>query len=377
MSSSKSPTARACAIVLVSLTFACGQDPYQDLKNENVGLGAADPVNFPPANLGTDGNRMQPGSGTFTEIPAFAAGQQIGYFAYPVNTAMGRDPLRVLEDGKPYAPVATPTAYAFDATDTVPVPDKNKCSVPAGYKPDKRLDPLPGWYSRQNNIFTDLPKATYNPGVAAATTYVPVVAEARVNSTGRVCQDLKSEKGLSNARAGKLPKPGTNYLAWLIIDPAASVFAFDDQEQSPTTSIVLQKWGWYNRYLVAYLDGGYIPTVPVDVNVGTMAAPVMVQAIRMVPQKLYVPRGMVLVMDDATMMLVPTPAKRGDGYDVLSAARGTEGYSPICEVVTYATPMPVAVDMLPKDVATIEGDMTLVPTFMPGTPRYVYCLQVR
>jgi len=383
MSGPKSRTGRARAIVLVSLTFACGQDPYQDLKSENVGLGAVDPVNFPAANLGVDGNRMQPGSGVFSELHAFVAGADVGYFAYPVNTAMGRDPLRVKDNGKPYAPVPTPTAYAFDATNDVPVPDKNKCGPPAGYKPDKRLDPLPGWYSRQNNVFTDLPKATYNPGVAAATTYVPVVAEARASSGGHVCQDIKSEKGLSTARGGKLPALTGQYLAWLIIDPAASVFAFDDPDQTPATSIVVQKWGWYNRYLLAYLDGGYIPVEDVEINVGTMAMPQMQPVTRMVPQKLYVPRGMVTVTDPMTMMPMAVPARRGDGYDVLTAARGMPGYSPICEVWTYALPMampmapPPSVEMLPKDAAAIEGDMTLMPTLMPGTPRFVYCLQVR
>src|SRR5205085_839035 len=116
-----------------------------------------------------------------------------------------RDPLRVKDSGKPYPYVATPTVYAFDATADVPVPEKGKCGAPAGYKPDKRLDPAPGWYTRQNNIFTGLPTATYNPGVATATTYVPVVAEAKLSSGGRVCQDLKSDKGISNARGGKLP----------------------------------------------------------------------------------------------------------------------------------------------------------------------------
>jgi hypothetical protein len=377
MSSPNIPTGRARALALLVLAIGCGQDPYQDLKDETVGLGAVDPVTFPAANLGDSGNRMQPGSGTFLETAAFAGGQPVGYFAYPVNTAAGRDPLRVLDNGKPYPPVSTPTAYAFDAADDAPVPATNKCSPPAGYHPDPRLDPLPGWYMRQGNIFTDLPKATYNPGVAAATTYVPVVAEARLSSAGRVCQELKSEKAVSSARAGKLPKPAGNYLAWLIIDPAASVFAFDDMEQSPKTSIVLQKWGWYNRYLVAYLDGGYVPVMAVDINVGTMDMPQMQPVTRMVPQKLYVPRGMVLV-PDAMMMPVPTPAKRGDGYDVLSFRRGTAGYSPLCEVVTYAAPMPpVAVDMLPKDAAAIEKDPILMPTFMPGSPRYVYCLQVR
>jgi len=108
----------------------------------------------------------------------------------------------------------------------------------------------------------------------------------------------------------------------------------------------------------------------------------VVPVVRMVPQKLYVPRGMVTVMD-AMMMPMAVPARRGDGYDVLTAARGMPGYSPICEVVTYtiptAVPMapPPSVDTLPKDAAVIENDMALKATFMSGTPRYVYCLQVR
>src|SRR6185436_13282918 len=124
-----------------------------------------------------------------------------------------RDPLRLIENGKPYAAVPTPTAYAFDATDEAPVPAKNRCSPPAGYKPDKRLDPIEGWYERQGNVFTDLPKATYNPGVASSSTYVSLVAEARVSSNGRVCQEFKSEKGISiSCAGGKLsaigPVPG-------------------------------------------------------------------------------------------------------------------------------------------------------------------------
>jgi hypothetical protein len=374
MSSPQSPAGGARALLLVGWIVGCGQDPYQDLKNETVGLGAVDPVTFPAENLGDQGNRMQPGSGVFTETPAFVGGQPVGYFAYPVKTAPGRDPLRVLDNGKPYPPVATPTAYAFDAADQAPIPAQNKCSPPPGYKPDRRLDPITGWYKMQGNIFTDLPKATYTPGVASASTYVPVVAEARVSSGGHTCQELKSEKGLSTARGGKLPKPTGNYLAWLIIDPAASVFAFDDPDQTPATSIVLQKWGWYNRYLVAYLDGGYIPAPTVEINVGTVDMPQMQPVTRMVPQRLYYPRQ-ISVIDPMTMMPMAVPGKRGDGYDVLAARRGAEGYSPICEVVTYATPMPLPVEMLPKDAAAI--DPAFMATFMPGTPRYVYCLQVR
>jgi hypothetical protein len=360
----------AAAVWLSSVTISCDVNPYQSLKDETVGLGAVDPVNFPPDNLGADGNRMQPGSGSFTEIAAFAGGADVGYFAFPVKTSATRDPLRVLDAGKPYPGVSTPTAYVFDATDTTPIPDKNRCTPPDGYDPtdpgNARRDPTQTWYLQQNNIFTDLPKASYTPGVDAASSYVPVVQEARISSKGRTCQELKSEKLLSDQLSGKPPKPGTNYLAWLIIDPAAAVYGADGM---PASGVGLQKWGWFNRYLLAYLDGGYIPTADAMVSGGTMDMPTMKVVKRMVTQKLYVP---LQVLDKDTMM--PADGAPGQGYDVLAAKRGADGYSPVCEVVTYDTKMPLAPGDLPKDAAVIE--MMFGPT-KPATPHYIYCLQVR
>jgi hypothetical protein len=344
-------------------------DPYGPLRDESEGLGAVDPVTFPAENLGTDGNRMMPGNGSFVEIPAVVNGEAVGYFAYPVKTPRTRDPLRLLEDGKPYAPVATPTAYAFDVADGVAVPDVNKCSPPDGYQPDKRLDPVPGFYMRQGAVFTALPAATYTAGALPASTYVPVVAEATASSGGKVCQSLKSEKGITTV-FGKAPQRTGNYLAWLIIDPAAAVYPIDDpMMESP--GIATQKWGWYNRYLLAYLDGGYIPTAESMITEGPMDAPVMKTVLRMVPQKLYYPRTPVLIDD------MPTPVTPGMGLDVLSAKRGTDGYSPICEVWSYSAGMaPVPPEMLPTSAMAIEAAAaTTMP--MPATPRFIYCLQVR
>jgi len=373
------------ALLLLSLAVACGEDPYAGLKAENVGLGPIDPVTVPAENLGTDGNRIQQGAGTFTEIPAMVAGEVVGYFAYPMKTPATRDPLRLLDDGRPYA--TTPTAYAFDATDEAPIPDANKCQPPAGYRPNKRLDPAPGWYNHQHNIFTDLPRATYNPGVASASTYIPVVAEARTSSSGRVCQDLKSEKGLSTALGGKLPKPSGRFLAWLIIDPGAAVFSFDDAEQDPKNSILLQEWGWYNRYFIAYLDGGLIPVADAQVPISAMD-PTLKTVTRMVPQKLYFPRGPIAVPapnpDPMAPQTMTVMGRIGAGFDVLTAKRGADGYSPICEVWSYLpapappppmTAPPFPVENLPKDAAAIEM-MFPAPNLTPGMPRYVFCLQV-
>src|SRR5581483_9683474 len=78
--------ATAAVMWLSSAMIGCDAKPYDYLKDETLGLGAVDPVNFPADNLGDSGNRMQPGAGSFTEIGAYVGGDQIGYFAYPVNT---------------------------------------------------------------------------------------------------------------------------------------------------------------------------------------------------------------------------------------------------------------------------------------------------
>src|SRR5687768_15719193 len=108
-------------------------DPYDEFKDESISLGAVDPANFPPANLGAGGNRMRPGQGTFEEQAAWLAGQRVGYFRYamPANVqVMG---------GLPVAAASLPAAYVFDASEAQPVPDKNPCSPPPGWRPEPRL----------------------------------------------------------------------------------------------------------------------------------------------------------------------------------------------------------------------------------------------
>jgi hypothetical protein len=364
---------RALAVATLPLLGACDVDPYQPFKDEHLELGSVDPINFPPENLGDDGDRTKAGSGSFTEIPAAAAGAGIGYFLYPVNTPAGRDPLLLVAAGK--ANPAVPTVYAFDPTGPKPVQSKNACTQPprpAGGSPlndPKRIDPLADFYRQQGNIFTALPTASYMPGVLASSTYVPVVAEAPVSSKGQTCQQLKSEKGLT-AALGKTPKRDGKYLAWLIIDPAAPVYSSIDDPMMEKAGLGTQKWGWFNRYLLAYLDGGYIPTDPPDADPAA-------KDVKMVAQKLYYPASPVTVHDnssgmDMTMTVMP---QIGQGFDVLSAKRGDAGYSPICEVWTYDAKATLDADMLPGDAATIEK--TYAGALAAGDPPYVYCLQVR
>jgi hypothetical protein len=366
------------ATLALGLSAACDRvsslapDPYENLKDETVGLGAIDPIAYPPANLGQGGDRTKPGIGAFSENAAFVAGQAVGYFSYPMATAAARDQLRLAENGAQYADVVTPSAYVFDATPAAPVPDKNDCNAPAGYDPTspRNLHDDTVRRDEQGNIFTALPVGSYNPGVASATKYIPIVAEAPLSSAGRPCQLLKSEKALSD-RMATLPARSGRYLAWLMIDPAAAVYPKEDPMGDMDPGISLQRWGWYKRYLVAYLDGGYVPTVEADIMEGPAGMQVAKKVVRVVPQRLYLPRTPVLT--DAAM----APAQLGAGYDVLAAKRGSDGYSPLCEVVTYDGHMPLPPEMLPTDAKTIEA---MNGPIMPATaplPHYVFCLQVR
>jgi hypothetical protein len=350
-----------CAVLACS-SLAAGCDPYLRFAKDDDSLGPVDPVNFPPGNLGAMGNRMRPGVGSFVETAAFVGGSQVGYFAYamPAPSPASADLLRLIEEGKPYASaLATPTAYLFDSG----------CTPPGGYAYDPKRDEVR--YDGQGNVFTALPSATYTAGVAVTSRYVPIVAEAPARAQGLPCQKVKSEDALAAQLGGMLPPRDGKYRAWLIIDPAAGVYPRDDPKGAMMVpqGLGMQSWGWYKRYLLAYLDGGPIPTMEADVNDGTMAMPQMKHVVRMVTQKLYYPRSMVMGATTAAA------GARGAGYDVLQARRQDPGYSPVCEVITYDAGMPLAPADLPKDAAAIETSFGT--TFMPGANRYVFCLQVR
>jgi hypothetical protein len=361
---------------------ACDPDPYGDFNDPSAGLGPYDPVSFPPANLGTGGDRKRPGFGRFNEIPAFVAGQPVGYFPFALPTLpAGSDPLRVLDDGKPYTPVSTPPAYVFDAAAGSPFPtdDVFSCNRPPGYVYDRRRDELD--FSQQASVFSDVPFARYSEGVAATSTYVPVVQEHRLSSEGVPCQGLKSDAHIAARFVTAPPEPSGAYLAWLIIDPSGRVYpkevaadgrypAGHPQAGTVHNGIGLQRFGWFDRYLLAYLDGGYIPTEDAMVMGGTMAMPTTRTVKRMKPQRLFIPRQVMGAMAAA-------PGVRGAGYDVLEFRRGQPGYSPLCQVWVYGDPMmPVAPAALPRDAAMITSNPALnAAAAAPAT--YVYCLQVR
>jgi hypothetical protein len=350
-------------------------DPYGTYNDPDEKLGPIDPVLFPPGNLGTGGDRKRPGRGRFSEIKAFAGDAEVGYFTYAFpSTPMGVDPLRLLEDGKPYAPVPTPPAYVFDGVGDSPFPaeDRYPCTAPPGYQYDPRRDDVD--YSQQGAVFSKLPEATYAEGQLPSTRYVPVVAAAGMGSSGLDCQRLKSVKRIQEV-TGMVPPTTRQFLAWLIIDPAAPVYPRDNPtgklpngQKLPGTG--LQRWGWYNGYLVAYLDGGYIPTEEGIVPGQGIDGPSMIPVTRMKPQRVFVPRQIKVGMGMAA-------GKLGDGYDVLEFKRGEPGYSPLCQVWSYGDPaMPVAAADLPRDAAAILNTPALNPA--AATPAsYFFCLQVR
>jgi hypothetical protein len=338
---------------------AGGCDPYPDLGGAGESLGPIDPVTFPAANLGTGGRRERPGLGVFTETHAFAGGADVGYFPYPVPA--GADPLVLRLDDQPAIDV--PQAFVFDPGDDDPIPAAYACKAPSGYRYSRRRDEVR--LDQQGNVFTALPVATYTPGVAATTSYVPVVEQVAVSGKGHACQSMKADTQIAATFPDAKPDgEARRYLAWMIIDPSARVRPFN----APAThnGLGLQSWGWYGGYLLAYLDGGYIPTVTADGPAGP--------ALRMVAQKLYYPRGMVTVTD-AKGVAKTGAGQRGAGYDVLEAVRGQDGYSPNCAVMTYDVGAATAAEALPRDAAAITA--TYAATVQPAMVPYVYCLQTK
>lgn len=331
--------------------------------------------------MGTGGDRTRPGLGSFTETPAFVAGEMVGYFTYPFpvaatgggkgggGMAAASDPLRLREGDKPTAAFPAPTAYVFDPTDAEPIPDHYACVPPPDYQYDRIRDEYRK--DEQGNVFTALPKVTFSPGVEAAPSVAPVMSETKVSSSGIECQSVKSSKTLLST-LGEGEKTG-RYLAWVLIEPGAAVYRLGESAKAKSPGVGTQRWGWFDRYLVAYLDGGYIPTAEATVT----EAMVDKTVVRMVPQKLYYPRSMIVtVAKDGTMTMAA--GKLGAGYDVMQFKRGDQGYSPVCDVTTYDPGMALTVDALPKDAAAIEEMAAAAMTMLtPANPRYVYCLQVK
>lgn len=355
------------ALLLAPALLTGGCNPYERHGGEYL-AGSVDPVHFPADYLGQGGDAKAPGSGVFQYVTARVHGKTtVSYYPLPFNGAQAAsdDPLLL-------SAADLPRAYVFDP---LPVPDgaaadSARCVKPKGYVLDElhrreeavRLD-------RQGNIFTALPADSEPSG---SSTYVPVVREVVVASSGNPCQDAKSEANLLgrldvtlslSPPAEGIPdakptaRPSGRLLAMAIIDPAADVRLADPSKPyDPTTMLGPQRWGFFDQYLLAYLDGGYIPQQIVHAP----SAPS--DSVRLVTQDLYYPSSHIVDKKGTV-----GPGELGQGFDLIQFRRGEDGYSPVCRVLQFE---PLDPKQPETAIAAID------PAAVTDTGRYIYCLQL-
>ncbi len=356
--------------MLVPLSLALlglsGCNVYDRWDGGEFNAGPVDASNFPPEYLGTGAVRQRAGSGSFTARATLNPTAQ-QYFLFSLSTAQrgaNVDPLLVRTNGKAVSTAPTPSAFLFDG-----------CKAPEGYSYDADRDDVP--YDQQGAIFTTLPVASYAVGATPTSSYVPIVQRVPVTSNGVACQQYKSEKTVvaSTELAVPLTDPvngkrfgvsdGTLH-ALAIIEPGAAVYRVGESGTN-STGVGPQKWGWFNQYQLAYIDGGQVPTETRTVQVNGAD----VTRTYMKTQKLYYPRSQVTG--------VTTAISAGQGYDVLEARRGEANYSPVCQLLTYDAGGALAKSALPKTEAEVlelsaQAGTAISP---PATgDKYVYCLQV-
>jgi hypothetical protein len=358
------------ALLPAALTLLAACNPYPTRTGE-FSAGPADPAMYPPPYLGTGGDRTKPGKGSVTELRAFVGGAAIGSFSFPFSSSLFSskpgstppDPLRLLDNGMAYPPVPAPKVYVFDPQPpTSAFPAQAQCVPPPNYVYDAFSDEVR--YDQQNPIFTVLPSANYAVGQTPTWTYEPIVVEVPVTSKGEDCQGLKSEMSLLASTQVSLLQPNDgHYLAWPQLDPGVAVYRVG-QTINNSNGETVQRYGWYNHFLTAYIDGGYIPTATVMVNNNPV--------LHMTPQHLYYPRSMITQTVNGMPQMVS--GNIGLGFDVLDATRAdAANYSPVCAVFSY-DPGAVSSNMLPTDAATII--QSFGGTLKPASPPYVFCVQV-
>lgn len=354
---------------MVALLLLSGCNPYRRWTGE-FNAGPVDVSKFPAAYLGAGGDARRAG-GVFAPSPAFVDDKPIAYYPFPFSPAqlMADDPLALTVDGAPAA-FATPPAYVFDPDASSPFPASPRCQAPAGYVYDEQRDGIR--QDEQGNLFTALP---------ADASYVPLVAEVPVQSNGERCQSIKSLETLVKSKRVSLPLapparggapdalpsgvPDGKIVAWALVDPSAEVDLPDGTLDS-TTHLGPQKFGWFEHYLTQYIDGGYVPTttrmVPAQMDTPAMTIT------DLATQTLFVPTLVPGTDANGAPVAVPTMGQPGSKYDVLQAARGTSGYSPVCRVMTFVPADPLNP---PTSVAAID-----MATAMPAPTPFIYCLQV-
>ncbi len=402
--------------VLVPLAFALaagGCFPYRNHDGDYY-AGPIDPSGLPAAYQGSGSSSCSgfaPAQQFATCTPATArvqGGTLVSYFWFPVTPGVNATMLRSLRSN----PNGTTTVqdrapvYAFD--DGAEVNDSKSCNPPSkDYVFDQRRDFVR--FDRQGNVFQQKQTPKDPPALPSDPGYQPIYAEVPVASNGEDCNGTHSADGLvdlSNAKKVTVQydpapvgspdfrpvgHPDGKYLAYAIIDPAADVMLPSTDPRcggkgpckDPTTGLGAQRFGWFDHFLVAYIDGGYVPT-------STRTVPGMMGA---QDQTLIVADTMTLLAPNtfpvmgASMQCDPRDplgAASGQpciaqGFDLILGAltdgatkpgvgaRGKDGYSPICKVLTFTPPDPANPSMDPTQINMASLD--------PDTNTYVYCLQ--
>ena len=382
----------------VSLLAAAGCSPYDRYVGE-VNAGAVDPSKFPKAYLGDDADPKQAGTGKFHPIAATVNGKKVAYYRFPLPAAQASDPLTVSK-------LNPALAYLFDPTPSGAYPDTYRCraSEERSFRPENcapstgmpkdnyvtppdpcrpyRFDPRVDAfrYDIQNPIVTALPDSAG---------YVPIVNEVPVTTNDLVCQSVKSEDTLLETPGVKVPvlppAPGTfmgksrgwpsgRYFAWAIIDPSAEVLTLDkdgnevgEYGRDRSKGFGPQRFGWWNKFMVAYLDGGQIPRqILADKD-----------QVKLRAQRLYYPTA-VAELDDKGNKIGVLDGEPFVGNDLLEGARGSDAYSPLCQVFSYDSADPMD-PMDPNKLRIVDSAAKIDPATMKvtDTKTLVYCLQLQ
>jgi hypothetical protein len=347
---------------LLSLWLLSACNPYEGFGGNNFYAGPIDSTNFPAV---YQGNMMpgKPNTGTFTAASGFANGNMVQFYTFPSAAVNGTDPT-VLVDTTAAVPISVLPAYVFDPAPPSPFPAADRCVAPPGYVFNLQVDSYP--LNIQSNIFVQSPDGnvedpatfTISPGTVP---YVPVVQEVPVTSMGENCQSYQNQAVLlGNGNNVAVPEdplgnpvPDGKFLAWAIIDPGADV--------NPMNMVDFfgpgEHFGWYHHFLVAYLDGGYIPTTTTTTAAGSK--------ITANTQKIYVPT---MVPGGTMPNTMP-----GSGFDVFDAGRADAGYSPLCDVVNF---VPSAAQL--ASAATMPTSAAQIPAAaQTDTMTLIYCLLVQ
>jgi hypothetical protein len=336
-------TPRIAAFLLLGMA---GCNPYAHFDGEFY-AGPIDPTEFQAPYVGDLPGTADQSGGTIHHHEAFVDGKKVVYYLFPFSDGQNSqfDPLAIGTDSAP-----APKGFVFDPMMDSPFADPAMCKAPSNYHFDQRKEAYRK--DEQGAIFYILPS---NP------LYVPVVQENPVHSKGEACQEIKSKQKLLNSGDVTVdPNGDGKYLAFAIIDPGADVTPFGPNGVGPV------HFGWYGQFLLAFLDGGYIPTEDIP-----PAPPDVAPYTRMKAQTLLAPTQ-IPVLDPGTQTMVPGRGGVGTNWDIVEAGRAGKGYTPVCHVITYTPDDPLHPK---KAVADLSATELASAGSAAADQGYVFCFQ--